>query len=101
MSKPRFLYFPAGCSQPVPDSSHLHGGADQAVPGQEDRRASSSHLRHRRQLLHPHDEATPEPVHRHLGRVRSRKDGEHEADPPILGGNFRETFVDRTTNSGS
>jgi hypothetical protein len=56
----------SGGSQPLPDPAHLHCRADQAVQGQEDRRAAAPHLRHRGQLLHPDDEATAEPVHRHL-----------------------------------
>ena len=48
--------FNPGSRQPLPSTPHLHGGADQAVQGEEDWRTAASHLRHRGQLLQPDEE---------------------------------------------
>ena len=46
-----------GGGEPVPDPADLHVGADQAVQGEEDRRAAAAHLRHRRRGLPEHAHA--------------------------------------------
>ena len=46
---------PGGCES-LPDPAHLHQRADQAVQGEEDRRASTPHLCYRGQLLQSYEE---------------------------------------------
>ena len=83
-----------GRREPLPDPPHLHLGADQAVQGEEDRRAAAPHLCHRRQLLQPDEADPPGPVHRHQRRVGGRQDGEHQADPPVSGRHLRQALLD-------
>ena len=66
--------FNPGSRQPLPSTPHLHGGADQAVQGEEDRRAAAPRLRYRGQLLHADEANHPEPVHCGERREWGRED---------------------------
>ena len=68
-----YRVYPGGC-EPVPNPTHLHQRADQALQGEEDRGASAPHLRHRGQLLLADEEDEAGPVHCDQRRVRGWED---------------------------
>ena len=77
-----------GSCESLSDIAHLHQRADKTVSREEDWRTSSPHLRHWRQLLQSDEENSSGSMYRHLWRVWSWQDREHQVDPPVLGGNL-------------
>ena len=83
-------------SEPVSDPADLHVGADQAVQGEEDRRAAAAHLRHRGQQLH----ADAADAHAPFRRQRASSFGQTSLPGEVLQLAFGTTYMFRGDNEG-